>query len=122
MSMRTKSVSGDSLSPVAVLLILAQSQVDYSRTSFLRVLVSVSPALGRLQSLGQSATVCAQRVPENDRRHGDAHAACAPSWTTYLAGLCVFSSRFFWIRVLTDDQAVYLLPRSGCTHTHTHTQ
>lgn len=33
----------------------------------------------------------------------------------HLAGLWVFISRFFWIRVLTEDQAVYLLPRSGCT-------
>lgn len=26
----------------------------------------------------------------------------------------VFSTRFLWIRVLTEDQAVYLLPKSGC--------
>lgn len=32
----------------------------------------------------------------------------------YLAGLWVFITRFFWIKVLTEDQAVYLLPRSGC--------
>jgi len=34
----------------------------------------------------------------------------------YLAGLWVFITRFFWIRVLTEDQAVYLLPRSGYRH------
>lgn len=33
---------------------------------------------------------------------------------THRAGLCVFRTRFFWIRVLTEDQAVYLLPGSGC--------
>lgn len=35
----------------------------------------------------------------------------------YLAGLWVFMTKFFRIRVLTEDQAVYLLPKSGCRHT-----